>query len=235
LAFKTSLWQDASNVTARFPVLGTGTGTFATAFNHFKSFAGDRTFLHAENEWIQLFVEHGLFGALLLLIPVGCFLYATWTFVRHDTPFEPELAFGTVAALACFLFNSLFDFVFQNSRQCHLGRGAGRFPNRDARPKRADPWWCLRPLCDPRLHVAGTLALVALVAVQSVAAFHAHQAVRTSNPQARLDHWKNSLLWWPWDSERAIALARQEVQGLAPLAANPGKIFRLERHAFAAN
>ena len=110
---KLALWGQSLLIFTRFPLVGTGWDTFRPAFSHFKNFAGDLTFFHAENEYIQFLVETGLLGLVAggaLLLHFG---RRALTLALRDRCAEPEAAFGALAGLAAFATLAGLDFITQ--------------------------------------------------------------------------------------------------------------------------
>ena len=62
------IWANTFGILKDFPFLGSGLGTFTEAFSMYRSFHIVGLITHAENDFLQLASEVGLFGAGLLLI-----------------------------------------------------------------------------------------------------------------------------------------------------------------------
>lgn len=103
---KIAAWPVLSGLIAKFPLAGIGRGAFATTFPAFKVNADPFTWTHAENEWLQAFVDLGVPGGAL----VGAFAW-TWfkAAVRSLSPTKLAIATGT-AALA---LHNLVDFSLE--------------------------------------------------------------------------------------------------------------------------
>lgn len=110
---KLALWQQSLAIFTRFPFFGTGWDTFRPAFSHFKNFAGDLTFFHAENEYIQFLVETGLLGVVAAAALLVHFGRRALTLALRDRCAEPEAAFGAIAGLAAFATLAGVDYVTQ--------------------------------------------------------------------------------------------------------------------------
>ncbi len=64
-------WRSAGHLVAEAPWLGIGRGAFESSFTRIHSASGKITYSHPENEYVQVVVEWGLPGALLLAGLVG--------------------------------------------------------------------------------------------------------------------------------------------------------------------
>ena len=74
---KSYLWWDALRLVPRFWLTGIGRGAFARVYPVFKSNPFVSTYTHAENEPIQLLVDHGAIAGVLLLAAIAlCFVFA---------------------------------------------------------------------------------------------------------------------------------------------------------------
>ena len=110
---KLALWQQAWMIFLRFPIFGIGWDSFRPAFSHFKNFAGDLTFYHAENEYLQFLVETGLLGLVAGVALLLHFSRRALTLALRVRCAEPEAAFGALAGLAAFATLAGVDFVTQ--------------------------------------------------------------------------------------------------------------------------
>ncbi len=73
---RVTLWGDAMRIYRDFPFLGTGLGTFARVYPHYKSFSWwIYAYTHAENDYLQAAAETGTWGGATLL---GFFLAFFW-------------------------------------------------------------------------------------------------------------------------------------------------------------
>ena len=118
-------WQDMLPLVKQ-TTLGTGAGTYRYVSPEYQTFEFDRVFAHAENIYLETFIELGYPGAILLLLTiVGC-LIASLKLVRHDSieshclgVFGLLILLGTAAA-------SLFDFgLYQPANYTFLAIALG--------------------------------------------------------------------------------------------------------------
>ncbi len=120
---KWRLWEDAARTFAKFPLTGTGPGTFVRSNVLYKSTGGESTAWHAENDVLQWLSEAGLWGLVVL---VGCGVVfwrkvVRWFWRQDWKSTEPELALGAFAALVAIMTHSLFDFPWQVMANALLG------------------------------------------------------------------------------------------------------------------
>lgn len=112
-AYKLDIWRDSLVLACRYPLFGTGWGTFATVFSHYKTFGGGKTFWHAENDLVQCVVENGWLGALAVALCAGLFAWKLGVFAWKKRTSEPEMLYGALAGLTVFFVHSGFEFVGQ--------------------------------------------------------------------------------------------------------------------------
>ena len=210
--FKTAIWRESLRLWALFPLFGTGWGTFETGFNHFKHFGGENTFLHAENDYVQVLVEGGAVGALILFAGLSRLMGGAVRFAWRGALAEPELIFGALAALAAFAVHALLEFVFQITANALLASALLGYVigsrDRDLAP--AVPL----PASGPRLlfRVGWAVALFGLALGHGGAFVLFEQGLRASTRSECVAHLRGSVHLWPWSPQRQRALARAEVQ-----------------------
>jgi O-antigen ligase len=103
LALKTEIWSQTLRIAAHFPIFGAGPGSFVRVFNHYKTAHGDGSFLHAENDFLELPLELGFPFAFLLFVAFVVFCSKFWT---RESP----AAAGALAALILFALHSAVEF-----------------------------------------------------------------------------------------------------------------------------
>jgi len=214
---KLETWRQSGVLLAKFPVLGTGWGTFATAFSHYKTSGGQVTFHHAENDYLELLVETGLIGAVVFG-GLLCRLLATATRLAwsHLTVVnEPELVFGALAALVGFGAQAAFDYLVPVTANAllaatFLGFILGQRDQAEAPvvpPPASRKRMLLTSLCG-----AG-LAGVALI--QADALWHWWRADAAGQADDRAAQLRSAVARWPWATYRQVALTRAEVALIA--------------------
>ena len=210
--FKVAIWRESLRLWGRFPLFGTGWGTFETGFNHFKQFGGGNTFLHAENDYLQALVEGGAVGALILLGGLSRLVGVGFRFAWRGALAEPELLFGALAALAAFAVHALLEFVFQITANALLASALLGYVigSRDRTLAPAVPV----PVSGPRLffNVGWAVALFGLALGHGGAFFLFERGLRARTRSECVACLTRSVRLWPWSVKRQIALARAEVQ-----------------------
>lgn len=76
-------WQDAVKVAADFPLLGSGLGTYRYVYLPYQERPVQVWFYHAENQYLQVLVEAGSVGLLVVLSAFGAALGAVCFLLRH--------------------------------------------------------------------------------------------------------------------------------------------------------
>ena len=217
--FKTKIWIDAWRMFCRFPLFGTGLGSFMPAFNHCKTFAGTQTFWHAENDYLQLLVEMGLAGAAL----IAAFLVRNSARIRtalsRPGQREPELFWGALAGLAAFAVQACLDFPFQIEANALLaatlaGLAAGFAPAAPESAERGQPSAPIVPSWRVWWNRMGALSIIGLALAQGLASAAWFQA-RTKTPiETRLHLMDRSVRLWPFDMSHQLARLRAQAASL---------------------
>ncbi len=127
------VWSDSLRIVRDYPVLGTGLGTFALVYNpeehglgRYKSFSTRYAYPFAENDYLQLAVETGTVGLILVFAALGAFylplrsLHPDLLPGRKSSRRPPLLLPGPLsrrfllvggyASSAALVFHSLMDF-----------------------------------------------------------------------------------------------------------------------------
>ncbi|MDD5432299.1 MAG: O-antigen ligase family protein [Candidatus Omnitrophica bacterium] len=108
--------KNSASIIKDFSSFGTGLGTFGEIFQKYKTFESHieyDVFKFAHNEPVQLLVETGIFGFLLVLIFI--FLYFKNIFLKYSRKNNVYLIciiLGCLFGLFSITLHSLFDFVF---------------------------------------------------------------------------------------------------------------------------
>ncbi|GAB4347197.1 MAG: hypothetical protein Kow0089_24760 [Desulfobulbaceae bacterium] len=106
---------DAVKLYKRFPLTGTGFGTFENAFPSVRTVPGDSLFDHAHNDYLELLTDGGLIGFAL----AGWFVAAVLTkslrtLHRRRDRFSILVTSGALTGLLALLFHCLADFQMYN-------------------------------------------------------------------------------------------------------------------------
>jgi O-antigen ligase len=214
-SFKISIWQEALRIFWRFPWFGTGWGSFVTIFSHYKTSDGEKVFWHAENELVQLLMEGGIVTFVVVVFLLYRLVSRGWQFAWQSRMPEPELCFGALAGIAAFLVHSQLEFVFQIPANAMLvatllGVVIGMRDEQNS-PEVAPP-------VDNQgmaLNLCLGMSLMFIAVMQGTALRYWLQAQNNPTPAAFAQSAKSALLFWPWESQRSIGLARAEVRMLA--------------------
>lgn len=94
--------------------LGTGLGTFETVYPRQESFYDGRVVNHAHNDYIELMVETGFFGAacgLIFIFLLYRLAFSRWE--QNGNPFAAAPRLGALVACSGLLVHGLVDFNFR--------------------------------------------------------------------------------------------------------------------------
>ena len=137
---RTEIWESALGIVAQEPLLGTGPGTFGSAYTAFMVRYTGFACQHAHNEWLQAGSEGGVPFLLLLLVLPGLLLREGLRTLRHP---EQNWAFriGALSSLvagglhACMDLNAWFPAqLFLMALLC------AALTHREAHERRPAPW-----------------------------------------------------------------------------------------------
>jgi O-antigen ligase len=109
-------WKNVLGIVGRFPLVGTGLGTFGYVYPAFEEAqsVSEGVLLHAHNDYLELLSELGFAG--MLLFAGAVFLLILKGFMMWRTRVNPEmkgLALGGFVSVFLILFHSLTDFNLQ--------------------------------------------------------------------------------------------------------------------------
>ncbi|MBC7078675.1 MAG: O-antigen ligase family protein, partial [Synergistales bacterium] len=113
---RTHVWQNTWRAARDFWMTGSGIGSFSVVHPHYQSARySAHYYTHAENGFLQILLETGLPGFLLLL--AGLILIGRWTWVAVTQ--ARDLRYRTAAAvvaagLLAFTLHGLVDYVWYN-------------------------------------------------------------------------------------------------------------------------
>jgi O-antigen ligase/tetratricopeptide (TPR) repeat protein len=110
------LWQADLQALGDFPLFGTGAGSHAQVYPLYLENASHVTFTHAESGYVQVLVECGLAGGILLLLAV-CFLSrCCWRGLRAEGQSRerssPAIVLALSVSLLVALIHGVVDFVW---------------------------------------------------------------------------------------------------------------------------
>lgn len=104
-------WSVTLDIIKNHPVIGTGLGAFAVVYTGYDSRNGLYRLEQAHNDYLQIFSDAGIVGAILALVfLVGLFRMG---FTRRDSrdDFRRGVATGAMAGCFAVLVHSFFDFT----------------------------------------------------------------------------------------------------------------------------
>ena len=97
-----------------YPLVGTGGGTFYTAFTRYRGRDIEPYFDHAHNDYLEVLTETGVFGAALAgLAVLASLLCAVLALARRRDPLARGVAFGVVMGVTALGIHSAVDFNLQ--------------------------------------------------------------------------------------------------------------------------
>ncbi|MDA0989282.1 MAG: O-antigen ligase family protein, partial [Verrucomicrobia bacterium] len=102
--------QDTANLIAKFPIVGCGFGAFRHCFPMFQSYGMERRWLHAHNDWIQLFAEGGLVGGVLFLLVCAAWLAVVSSRYRRASSRAQLIGLGCCFGLTTIALHSVVDY-----------------------------------------------------------------------------------------------------------------------------
>jgi O-antigen ligase len=105
------IWANTLGILKDFLFLGSGLGTFTEAFSMYRSFHIVGLITHAENDFLQLASEVGLFGAGLLLILFLFLFFATVLGIRSHSHGRPQryIGIGGLVGVLALMFHSIVE------------------------------------------------------------------------------------------------------------------------------
>ena len=121
LLYRLKGWGTAIEIIKDFPFAGTGMGTFSEIFLLYRPESMPTTFKHAHNEYIQFLTEGGLFGLLLVFIPLVYFFMRFNPLLRDDCDRELLYArMGIFSAMIALLIHNTLEFNMRVPANAYL-------------------------------------------------------------------------------------------------------------------
>ncbi len=106
-----ALWEDTLRIVEERPLIGTGLGSFVTAYPSYQSYRQDLITEHAHNDYIEALSETGLAGGLLILAALFLSLRFTFTNLKLQLRYESGwIQMGGTVACCGLLIHTLVDF-----------------------------------------------------------------------------------------------------------------------------
>ncbi len=111
---RSAIWADSWRIFCAHPYLGTGLGTFATAFPIYAHDNGFDVAAQAHSDYLQILTDTGLTGFVIFLWFLAILVRAVRRSLKSSAePRQIALALGCAAGLFGLLVHSLFDFNLQ--------------------------------------------------------------------------------------------------------------------------
>ena len=106
------VWVDSFQIVRDFPLVGTGLETFQFIFQKYSSVPIVLRYTHAHSDWLELLVETGTAGFLLVALTVVWFFAAHLKRLPILDVTERLLGVGILISLFTFLIHSMAEFNF---------------------------------------------------------------------------------------------------------------------------
>jgi O-antigen ligase len=106
-----SVAWDSRHILREHPWVGTGLGSFETAYPRFQTIPDDLKWNHAHNDVVEALTESGLVGGLLILVALAMFFRFAFTDLSRKLHHEVGwIRFGAAVGCCGLLVHSLCDF-----------------------------------------------------------------------------------------------------------------------------
>ena len=131
-------WRDSLAAAFDFWPLGSGFGTQRFIYRLYETFPTDKWFYHAENQYVEAFVEGGWLGLGLMTAAIAFTFIACWQLLRNGTEVT-DYVIGVVGlfAISTQCIHAFFDFgLYLPANMCLLALLCGVVHGRNVRIKR---------------------------------------------------------------------------------------------------
>ncbi len=109
--FRVKLWLGSLEIIKENPFLGTGLGTFGSAFPKYRPRNTDQLNIWTHNDYLQAISEMGIFILPIILWIIFVTLKSGFmTFLKTRSKFKEGVAFGATCGISAILIHSLVDF-----------------------------------------------------------------------------------------------------------------------------
>lgn len=108
-----ALWGDGWAMAMRFPLIGSGIGTWASLFPAFKTMPQQITLSHAHNDYLEMLAEGGVVGLTLVLVILGRLFATLMHAATRATPRSRATLTWLGAGLGGLALHGFVDFNFQ--------------------------------------------------------------------------------------------------------------------------
>ena len=111
---RVAIWKDTVGLVHDHPVMGTGLGTFGTAYRRYQTALADEYVDHAHNDYLEFASDTGLLGAALLFLPIlYLFFKMIMGFLDDARRFRRSVTLGCIGSTLALLIHSVTDFNLQ--------------------------------------------------------------------------------------------------------------------------
>ncbi|MCE5272958.1 O-antigen ligase family protein [bacterium] len=110
---RTTAWRSALAAIRERPLAGYGPGNFASVYPRFRESGLAMFFDYAHNDYLQLWVEYGLAGVLLVLAGLGSFLSGLGRLLFKAWEPRDYLSLGLGVGILALVLHSVADFNLQ--------------------------------------------------------------------------------------------------------------------------
>jgi O-antigen ligase len=109
-----AIWKDTLRLVRDHPLVGTGLGTFGTAFRRYQTNLVEKYADHAHNDYLEFAADTGLLGAALLFLPI-LYLFIKMIICFLDDPrrYRRAVTLGCIGSTLALLIHSVTDFNLQ--------------------------------------------------------------------------------------------------------------------------
>lgn len=104
-------WADSRQIIRQYPLLGAGANAFRMVFPQVRSESTQARMTHAENEYVQLLTDFGLFGAALFFCILTCMLWRMGKQILHRGRDLDVMALAATGSLAAIAAHATVDFA----------------------------------------------------------------------------------------------------------------------------
>jgi O-antigen ligase len=109
-----TIWTDASRLVRDYPLVGTGLGTFGTAFRRYQTDPVDVSVDHAHNDYVEFASDTGVVGVTLLFLPIlYLFVKMIDSFLNDPRRYRRSVTLGCIGSTLALLIHSVTDFNLQ--------------------------------------------------------------------------------------------------------------------------
>jgi O-antigen ligase len=136
-------WQGTAGIIKDHPLLGTGLGSFPSAYPLYDTANGSYRLEQAHNDYLQILSDGGVVGGLLGLAFVAVLFGAALRRMQSQDRFRRGVALGALAGCAGALVHSFFDFTLHTTANAlmflllaALATADGRVEDGDETPRR---------------------------------------------------------------------------------------------------